>query len=151
GGPSFSRSVQRASCQTHVFPEVLRAWRFPHRAGARHQGQSHRLEGGDRKAGLSSLPAAVLRRPVRDVSPVRFLRPPGCTRHAGTRWQQNPAGHPSAHHPHKECPEHQEQTGDLHHAEGLAISHRVGRFGWRGSGAVLQTDPAHPQPVQEHK
>lgn len=58
--------------------------------------------GGDRQAGLPSLPALVLRRPKRDRSSVRRPRLPGGPRHAGARRPQDPARHSPAHHAHQE-------------------------------------------------
>ena len=39
----------------------------------------------------------------------------------------------------------------MHHAQGAAASRRLGRDGRRGSGALLPTDPAGPQHLQEQK
>lgn len=49
------------------------------------------------------------------------------------------------------CPEHEEPPGDLHHPESFAASGDVRRHGGRNPGALLPTDPPHPQHLQEHE
>ena len=56
--------------------------------------------GGDREAGLPPLPAAVLRRIVRNCPSVGVLRQAGCPRYAGTRGLKNIARHSPTNHPH---------------------------------------------------
>lgn len=58
--------------------------------------------GAYREPQLPPLSSSVLRRTLRDGTPIQVLRPPGDPRHAGPRPQQDPARHPAAHHSHQE-------------------------------------------------
>ena len=49
------------------------------------------------------------------------------------------------------CTKHTEQKGDLHDPESTAALGGVSRHGGRGPRPLLQTNPTHPEHLQEHE
>ena len=139
---SLCGSFQRKTIWKDKFQEMLRARRFSHRFGARHEGKQNCLEGGDREARLPPLPSAILRRVVWNISSLRILRSTRSPRHDGARRKQSSSCYSTTHNPGEESTEHAKPQSDMHHIESFAASCNCWWDDWRSSCSILQANLA---------